>query len=149
MIPGRLTRLRKLGLVALVQVGGAVIALLIALYLSATKLAGDLPACLPGGGCETVALSEYSSIFGVPVAVLGAAFSTVLLGTIIASLRRHDRRLLYSAYALGLLGTVFVAYLTYLELFVIRAICQWCVIYAISTVVTFAAAALRLRQCAG
>jgi uncharacterized membrane protein len=141
-----MTRLRRLGPLAIVQAVGAVIALLIALYLAATKLSGGLPACLPGGGCETVALSEYSSIFGVPVAVLGAGFSAVLLGTIVASLLRADRRLLYATYALALLGTVFVAYLTYLELFVIRAICQWCVGYAICTVVTFLTAALRLRQ---
>jgi uncharacterized membrane protein len=137
--------LRRAGLLAIVQVLAAAIALLIALYLSAVKLSGDLPACLPGGGCETVALSEYSSLFGVPVAFLGALFSAVLAATVVAGLGTGDRRIQYATYALALLGTVFVAYLTYLELFVIHAICQWCVGYAICTVVTFVGAALRLR----
>src|SRR5206468_3930591 len=88
---------------------------------------GSVPAasaavCLPGGGCETVAQSEYSSIFGIPVAALGALFSAVLLAVVVAWLRSADRRVLYAAYALGLFGIVFVAYLTYLELFVIHAI---------------------------
>ena len=138
--------LRRAGPIVLVQVLAAVIGLLISLYLAATKLAGGVPACLPGGGCETVALSEYSSIFGIPVALLGTAFSVVVLVTLLAWVRGRDRRLLYAAYALALFGVVFVGYLTYLELFVIRAICQWCVGYAISMVVLFAATALSLGR---
>ena len=138
--------LRRAGAIVIVQVVAAVIGLLIALYLAATRLFGGVPACLPGGGCETVALSEYSSIFGIPVGALGAAFSGVLLVTLLAWLRGRDRRLLYATYALSLFGVVFVAYLTYLELFVIRAICQWCVAYAISMVVLFVATALSLGR---
>ena len=138
--------LRRAGAIVIVQVLAAVIGLLIALYLAATKLFGGVPACLPGGGCETVALSEYSSIFGIPVGVLGAAFSAVLLVTLLAWLRGRDRRLLYATYALSLFGVVFVAYLTYLELFVIRAICQWCVGYAISMVALFLATALSVGR---
>ena len=138
--------LRRAGPIVLVQVLAAVIGLLISLYLAATKLAGGVPACLPGGGCETVALSEYSSIFGIPVALLGTAFSVVVLVTLLAWVRGRDRRILYAAYALALFGVVFVGYLTYLELFVIRAICQWCVGYAISMVVLFAATAFSLGR---
>ena len=138
--------LRRAGAIVIAQVLAAVIGLLIALYLAATKLFGGVPACLPGGGCETVALSEYSSIFGIPVGVLGAAFSAVLLVTLLAWLRGRDRRLLYATYALSLFGVVFVAYLTYLELFVIRAICQWCVGYAISMVALFLATALSVGR---
>ncbi len=48
--------------------------------------------------------------------------------------RRGDRRALLLAYGLLLLGTLFVAYLTYLELFVIHAVCAWCAAYAVATV---------------
>ena len=60
--------------------------------------------------------------------------------------RRSDRRALYVAYGLGLAGILAVAYLTYLELFVIEAICVWCVTYAVTIVagwLTAAAAAWR------
>ena len=142
-------RLRRVGTIGVLQLLGASAGLLTALYLSATRLAGGLPVCLPGGGCETVALSEYSSIFGMPVALLGAGFSAVLLGLIVAWLRLADRRPLYAAYALALFGVLFVAYLTYLELFVIHAVCPWCVAYAISVVITFAATALAVRRLPG
>ncbi len=124
----------------------SVAGLAIASYLSITKLTSGAAVCLPGGGCETVALSEYSSIFGIPVAYLGFVFSLVLLGGLAVWLRRRDRRVLYALYALSLFGVVFVAYLTYLELFVIHAVCTWCALYAVTVVVTFAAVALEMRR---
>jgi uncharacterized membrane protein len=130
----------------LVIIAAALVGVVVAVYLTVIKLSGALPACLPGGGCETVALSEYSSMFGIPVAAFGLAFSLVLLGTFGAWLVRGDRRLLLGAYALWLFGVVFVAYLTYLELFVIHAICTWCVAYAIATVIGFLTTALLVRR---
>lgn len=124
----------------------AVAGLVIALYLSVTRLSGGLPACGPVKGCDTVALSEYSEILGLPVAFLGAAFSAVLLVLVAGWLRLRDRRLLWAAYGLAMLGVVFVAYLTYLELFVIHAICVWCVGYAIAVVTTWALLALDLAR---
>jgi uncharacterized membrane protein len=93
-----------------------------------------------------VALSEYSAILGIPVAYLGAAFSTALLLTVAAWLWRRASLALSAAYALGTLGLVFVAYLTYLELFVIHAICIWCVGYAIAVAASWALLALEFRD---
>jgi uncharacterized membrane protein len=128
---------------------GAAVALAgvaVAAYLTAVKLAGELPACGPVRGCETVALSEYSDVAGVPVALLGAAFSLVLLGLNVVWWRRWDRRALIGAYGLGLMGILFIGYLTYLELFVIGAVCVWCVGYAITVVGGWLVAALGLRR---
>ncbi len=124
----------------------AAIGLVASGYLSITRATGGLPSCGPVQGCDTVALSPYSELLGVPVAYLGFAFSVVLFGLILAWLRTTDRRVLYAAYAIGLLGVVFVAYLTYLELFVIHAVCIWCVTYATSVIVTWAVLALSLRR---
>ena len=104
--------------------------LAVAAYLTAVRLLGEAPACGPVRGCDTVAASEYATVVGVPVAVLGLGFSIVLTVLAVAWWRRGDRRALHASYALGLLGVAMVAYLTYLELFVIEAICVWCVTYA-------------------
>ena len=72
--------------------GFAAAGLAIALYLSANALAGTAAACLPGGGCETVAQSEYSRWLGIPVALFGILFSGVLLGLIAAWWRTGDGR---------------------------------------------------------
>ena len=112
----------------------ALAGLAIATYLSIVRLLGEAPACGPVKGCDTVAASEYATVAGIPVAFLGVAFSIVLVGACLAWWRRADRRALYAAYGLGLAGIIAVVYLTYLELFVIEAICVWCVSYAITIV---------------
>ena len=114
---------------ALLLGGLAAAGLAIALYLSANALAGTAAACLPGGGCEAVAQSEYSHWLGIPVAFFGILFSGVLLSLVVAWWRTGDRRLLVAGYAQGLFGVVIVLYLRYLELFVVGAICPWCVAY--------------------
>jgi uncharacterized membrane protein len=115
------------GLTALAAVG-----LGIATYLLAVRILGEAPACGPVKGCETVAASEYATVAGVPVALFGVLFSITLLAACLAWWRRGDRRALYVAYGLGLAGIIAVLYLTYLELFVIEAICVWCVSYAVT-----------------
>ena len=119
---------------ALVLGGFALVGLAIALYLSANELAGTVAACLPGGGCETVAQSQYSHWFGIPVAYFGPPDSALLLGLIVAWWRTGDGRFLLVGYAQGLAGVVVVLYLRYLELFVIHAICAWCVAYGATIV---------------
>ena len=126
--------------------GFALLGLLIAGYLAWTKLSGGLPVCGPLHGCETVALSSYSELFGVPVAMFGVVFSFVLLGLSLAWWRRANRRALLGLYGLGLLGVLFVAYLTYLELFVIGAVCVWCGGYALTVLSGWITAAVTLRR---
>jgi uncharacterized membrane protein len=132
---------------ALVGVSG--VGLGIALYLLVTRIAGGTPVCQPGGGCETVALSEYSTFLGLPVALYGVVFSIVVVGLALAWWRTGDRRALLGVYGLGFLGVLVVVYLTYLELFVIEAICVWCVAYGVCVVATFllaATAVIRTRS---
>jgi uncharacterized membrane protein len=113
-------------------------------YLSVTRALGEAAVCGPSKGCETVASSEYSAVLGIPVAFLGLGLSLVLL--VLAGLwwLRRERRALLSAYFLLLMATLGVAYLTYLELFVIEAICPWCVAYAVTVVVSLGTAGLAM-----
>lgn len=115
-------------------------------YLGVVRVIGETAACGPSRGCEKVATSEYSVLLGVPVAFLGFGFSVALVALAAAWWRRADRRALLAAYALLLLGTLFVAYLTYLELFVINAICAWCVSFAVAIVVALVIAGLAMNR---
>ena len=110
------------------------------------RILGEAAVCGPSQGCETVAASAYSEVLGIPVAVLGVAFSIVLVGCALAWWRWGERRLLLAAYLLLLFGTAVVAYLTYLELFVIGAVCAWCVGYAASVVMSLGVTGLALRR---
>jgi uncharacterized membrane protein len=121
--------------------------LVIASYLSIVELGGGVPACGPLHGCEQVALSEYSRIGGIPVAVFGVALSLLLLTLAIAWWRTDLYGLLLAHYGLSLAGVVFEAYFLYLELFVIHAVCVWCTSYGLSLVLRFVIAfVVWLRQ---
>jgi len=96
----------------------------IAGYLTWVHYAELSPVCVGGGGgCERVQNSEYAELAGVPVAVIGLLGYLAIAASF--AIRGSNGRL--AGAFLGLVGAGFSAYLTYLELFVIDAICQWCV----------------------
>jgi len=116
--------------------------------LLVARLLGEAPACGPVHGCDTVAASQYATVLGLPVALFGVVFSVVLTAACLVWWRRADRRALYVAYGVGLGGVVAVTYLTYLELFVIEAICIWCVTFALTVVAGWIVALLAARWAA-
>jgi uncharacterized membrane protein len=98
-------------------------------YLSVTHLQGELPACGGYAGCGQVNSSPYAEIFGIPVALLGAALYLSLLVVSLWRLRAPAHLLpvaTLAIYAMVLAGTVVMAYLTALEFFVLHAYCYWC-----------------------
>jgi uncharacterized membrane protein len=99
----------------------------IAGYLTYVHYAGLHPVCGISHGCETVQTSSYAYLAGVPVAPLGLLTYVLILVT----LRRRGDGALLTGYVLTLIGFGFSAYLTYREVFTIRAICSWCVSSAI------------------
>jgi uncharacterized membrane protein len=116
---------RRLRVGALVIAG---IGTCVAGYLTYVHYAGLRPFCAGGGhGCERVQSSSYAKLGGIPVAVLGLAGYVAIAAALLAA----GERARLAAAALAVTGFGFSAYLTYLELFVIDAICQWCVASAV------------------
>ena len=111
--------------------------LAIATYLSVVELGGGVPACGPLKGCEEVALSEYSRIGGIPVAVFGVGLSLILLTLAVAWWRSDRYVLLLAHYGLSLAGVIFEAYFLYLQVAVIRAVCVWCTTYGLTLILRF------------
>ena len=107
----------------------------VGIYLSWVALVeGQEAFCSGIGDCHTVQSSQYAKVAGVPVALLGLGMYASLLGLIGArrfwTLRRDEappQALASATFALALSGALYSAYLTYLELFEIDAICVWCV----------------------
>jgi uncharacterized membrane protein len=113
--------------------------LAVAGYLTVVHYAGGTPACGVSHGCATVQASEWATLAGVPVALLG------LLGylLIVATLWLPGETARLAGAALAIAGLGFSAYLTYRELFDIHAICQWCVVSAALMTVLAAACVVR------
>lgn len=109
-------------------------------YLTYTHYEGIDPACVGGSsGCHIVQTSKYAELAGVPVALIG------LIGYLVIGASLLIRTELGRTITLGLTmaGAGFTVYLTYLELFVIDAICQWCVANAITMWLLFITSAVR------
>jgi uncharacterized membrane protein len=118
----------------------------VATYIAIADSGGGAPVCIAGGhGCQTVAESSYSHLIGINVAVLGIAGYVLLLGC--ALLRGDGARM--AGFAISLVGFGFSLYLTYLELFTIDAICQWCVASAVLMTLLFATDTIRMLGYAG
>jgi uncharacterized membrane protein len=111
--------------------------LAIASYLASVELAGELPYCGPLHGCEQVALSEYSRIDGIPVAVFGVMLSLLLLSLALVWRRTNFYGLLLAHYGLSLAGVLFEVYFLYTQVFIIKAVCIWCASYGLSLVARF------------
>lgn len=106
----------------------------VAVYLSYVEISMTEAICGPVGDCNTVQSSPYARLFGVlPVGVFGLAGYLALLAA--WGVRRFLPRLRQVAalayFAMSLFGVIFSIYLTYLELFVIRAVCLWCLTSAV------------------
>ena len=119
----------------------ATLGVAVATYIAIADSGGGSPVCIGGSqGCETVADSSYSHLLGVNIAVFGILAYLLLLGA--ALLRGDGARM--GGFAVSLVGFGYSVYLTYLELFVIEAVCQWCVASAILMTVLFAVNAIRM-----
>ena len=118
----------------------ALVGVFVAAYLAFYK-AGFIGSLACGtGSCETVQQSPWAKFLGLPVAVWGVAYYVLVFAlAFMGTLERWaaDRRLMVAMLALTAWGVVFSGYLTYLELFVIHAICRYCVVSAVLAVIVF------------
>jgi uncharacterized membrane protein len=90
----------------------------------------------------------YSQLFGIPVSVIGLAGYLLLLGLALTALRTNgsaQRRILLVSLVLSLGGVGFSAYLTYLEIYVIEALCAWCIASAVIITVLAVVDAIGVR----
>jgi len=103
---------------------------LLSLYLTYNYYSGSQAAfCGAGSECDTVRQSGFSAFLGIPVALAGVLGYALIFISAITPMTRRNKWL--TLYVLSFAGFVFSAYLTYLEFFVIEALCMYCVISAL------------------
>jgi len=124
----------------------AILGALDAIYLYIYKLTGNPHMCLGNGGCHNVNFSPYSEINGIPVSLFGLAAYLAIICILIleARLKLAKENGPLAIFGISLGGVAFTAYLTYLEIYVINAICPFCVASAIIITLIFVLAIIRL-----
>lgn len=128
----------------------ALVGALDAAYLLLAKLGyiGAI-ACTISNGCDLVNTSRYSEFMGLPVAGIGLAgylamFALALLG--VQPRWITDRRPDLWLSLLSGVAVVFTLYLTYAELFILKAICQWCIVSQVIVLAIFVLALVGIAR---
>jgi uncharacterized membrane protein len=124
----------------------ACLGVLDATYLLVYKLTNNNAMCLGNGGCHDVNFSPYSEIGGIPVSLFGIVTFVVIAGILLLEPRfkiaNENGSLVI--FGISLAGVAFTAYLTWLEIYVIHAICPFCVASAVIIALIFILAIFRL-----
>lgn len=108
-----------------------------AAYLTLEHYTQSSVPCFIFQGCEQVTTSKYAVIGGVPVALLGALYYLAILAAAVLFLDTKNRRVLYVLGYLPILGLAAAAYFMSVQIFILKAICIYCLISAISSTVIF------------
>ena len=126
-----------------VRIAAAVLAVIgigVTAYLVWERYHGNAPVCGLGGGCATVQRSEWSTVARVPVAFMGLL---AYVGLLACALVPWQWAALASLF-ITVLGVMLSAYLTYLELYQINAICEYCVTSAVIVTLLLVLSIVRL-----
>ncbi len=129
-----------------VSVALAALGALVSGYLTWIKVANAQAFCSNVGDCDAVNSSVYSELFGIPIALFGlgaylAMAALLVLEDRVPLLREWGP---LAVFGLALTGTLYSAYLTYVEFFVIYAVCPYCVASAVLITGILILAVLRL-----
>ena len=124
----------------LTAITAAAVGLGVSIYLTVEHFTAAATLACPDSGavnCAKVTSSRWAAIAGVPVAVLGVAFFVGLLALLLAP--SHHRPVHHARLATASLGVLTVFWLVYVELFLVDAICLWCTVVHLLTLVVFGA----------
>jgi uncharacterized membrane protein len=113
------------------QIVLAVAGLIIAAFLTVEHVRGTFPPCSIINGCHTVLGSKYAEVGSWPTASFGVAYYLLLIMLGAAYLLGDQQRWLQISLRLTIVGAAVSIYLVYLQLYVIRAICPYCMTSAV------------------
>ncbi|MDP2744346.1 MAG: vitamin K epoxide reductase family protein, partial [Dehalococcoidia bacterium] len=112
----------------------ALVGVFISGYLTYVELKGIEPVCLPEAACDVVLSSPYARVWGVPLALLGLLMYALLMGLgLLDRGRKTGKQGLapVGIFSVALAGTLYSAYLFYLQAVEIHAFCTWCLASAL------------------
>ena len=113
----------------------AIAGLLVSWYISYKKEKNEHMVCIIGKKCEEVIYSKYNNLFGTPLENLGMLYYAVVAVLVVVFLLGVTGLGPLSVFSvlitLAIIGVLFSAYLTYIQFFVLRAACDYCLASAL------------------
>jgi uncharacterized membrane protein len=143
----------QLDWIRLLMIGLTIAGLGLSAYLMwGYTVPGATLACGESSGCETVKNSPYANLAGIPLPVMGltmyAGLLVLLMGQNLPAVteRGWSPYVALAVFGLALAGVLYSTYLTYVEFFVIFAVCRWCIASAIIMTAIFGLSLFNLRN---
>ncbi|MDP2696360.1 MAG: vitamin K epoxide reductase family protein [bacterium] len=127
---------------ALLSFGG----FLDAAYLTFKHYTGGTILCSIFSGCDIVTTSEYATILGVSVALLGAIYYLAVFILTIVHIDTGNEQVFYFAASITLLGFLASLWFVFLQIFIIKALCLYCILSAITSTTLFILGIYALRR---
>ncbi len=109
-------------------------------YLAYEHFQKTIPPCSANsllGDCGTVLRSSYSVVIGIPLALIGFVHYTILSFVLLTVILLHKRSFVFLAIVMSCIGFVSSLYFVYLQLFVIHALCVYCMVSAATSTLLF------------
>ena len=106
-------------------------------YLAIKHFNGSTLICNITSGCNTVLASSYSEIFGIPVALGGALYYLTVFVLVVAFLDTKKDKILDFISKFAVAGLLASTYFVYLQVVVLKSICQYCMLSAITSTLLF------------
>ena len=125
--------------------GASLIGFLDSLYLSASHYSQSIH-CSVISGCQEVLASPYSEIMGIPIAFGGVIFYLFILINALLYLDNQNKWSFKALVYIPIFGFLFSLYLTYLQIFVIGSVCQYCLLSALSSTFIFITGIILLKK---
>ena len=97
---------------------------------------GILP-CYIFEGCDQVTTSKYSTVANIPISLFGAIYYLAIFAAAILFLDTKYAPILYILILLPVAGFLLSLWFVYLQLFVIKAICLYCMVSAVTSTSLF------------
>ncbi len=109
--------------------------ILISFYLCLVDLKNQNVLCTPGNRCDYVLKSEYSKIKGIPISLIGFIYFIFLF--MLITISNLNPALLNLALIFSSFSFIFSLYLIYLQIYIIKALCPYCLVVDVSSILIF------------
>ena len=119
-----------------------------ATYLTVNRFLGASLPCTLTHACDTVTRSEYSTILGIPVVLMGVAYYLTIFFGAYFYWEYRSRTYFKATAALTIFGLIFSAWFVYVQLGILHAICQYCMLSALTSTILFVLGMWIIKTCA-
>jgi len=117
--------------------GAAFVGFIDASYLTINNIMNGFTPCSLTEGCEVVTSSVYSTIWGVPISAIGVVFYLSALILVLMYLLNGIKSALSVLFYISTVAFLVSLGLVFIQLFILKAICLYCMVSALTSTVVF------------